>query len=147
VDKDQLFPTESRLPNGGRQGSSRRAGCVAELLATAELLQRGHKVAVPVVDDDGIDLVVDYRWRVQVKSSTQRTRDNCIRFTLSSRGRTNATALYSKVDIWLLFSWSDRAFYVVPADEIRGRTNVDMTRKYLAWFEAWHVFSDLAAVA
>lgn len=38
-------------------------------LAIAELLKRGHKVAVPVVDDDGVDLVVDYHVKVQVKSA------------------------------------------------------------------------------
>lgn len=45
-------------------------GCVAEHRAIVALLERGHKVAVPVVDDDGVDLIVDYRLTVQVKSTS-----------------------------------------------------------------------------
>lgn len=44
-------------------------GLLGEQLAIVELMRRGHKVAVPIVDDDGVDLVVNYRLRVQVKSS------------------------------------------------------------------------------
>lgn len=45
------------------------AGRACELLVAARLLELGHKVAVPIVDDDGIDLIVNYRTTVQVKSS------------------------------------------------------------------------------
>ena len=45
-------------------------GKVAELQLASELIQRGHKIAVPICDDHGVDLVVDYLLRVQVKSSS-----------------------------------------------------------------------------
>ncbi len=44
-------------------------GQVSEILCAAKLLELGHRVAVPIVDDDGVDLVVNYRTTVQVKSS------------------------------------------------------------------------------
>lgn len=46
-----------------------RSGVVAELVVASRLLAAGHHVAVPLVDDDGVDLVVNYRFRVQIKSS------------------------------------------------------------------------------
>lgn len=49
--------------------SDAAVGLLGEQLAIVELMRRGFKVAVPVVDDDGVDLVVNYRLRVQVKSS------------------------------------------------------------------------------
>lgn len=47
-------------------------GAIAEQEAIVELVKRGHRVAVPVVDDHGVDLVVNYRTPVQVKATTTR---------------------------------------------------------------------------
>lgn len=44
-------------------------GSATEHLTIAKLLELGYRVAVPVVDDDGVDLVVNYHFRVQVKCS------------------------------------------------------------------------------
>lgn len=69
---ETLFDVAPAAVNGDVCGDRRDTGAygaVAEQLAIAELLRRGHKVAVPVVDDDGVDLVVNYSVRVQVKSA------------------------------------------------------------------------------
>jgi hypothetical protein len=70
---DRLFDLTSYAPaveeSEARLVPGTRTGCISEHLAIVELLKRGHKVAVPVVDDEGIDLVVDYRTTVQVKSA------------------------------------------------------------------------------
>ena len=44
-------------------------GALSEQAAIDRLLRLGYKVAVPVIDDDGVDLVVNYRHTVQVKST------------------------------------------------------------------------------
>lgn len=44
------------------------SGQITEHEAIVKLLRLGHQVAVPVVDDDGVDMIVNYKHLVQVKS-------------------------------------------------------------------------------
>ncbi len=96
-------------------------GAVAEHLAIAKLLRRGHKVAIPVTDDDGVDLVVDYSIRVQVKNAHRRK--------FSPNGVTydkfawSCKSAWSRADVFLLHGLEpngDSRWFVVPSDVIAG---------------------------
>lgn len=138
------------------------AGCAAEHRAIAELLERGHQVAKPVVDNDGVDLVVDYRIKVQIKSSTylrpppppgervpRRALVGCEGYVLFNLGRPRNSHTGDQknrhADVFLLYDgrFSERQFYVVPATEISGAAkNLQLSPKYQMFREAWHVFAE-----
>lgn len=148
-------------PTGPVDVSLLARGTIAEHLAIAELLRRGHRVAVPVVDDDGVDLLVDYRIKVQVKSSAalsaerrrgsgsvgpRRLSKRYVTFHVS-RCRATGAKPYD-VDVFLLFDSrnTERIFYVIPASEIRRKRTLELTPKYQAWADAWHVFGEVEEV-
>lgn len=112
-DQLQLFvipegPADLAVPSNAMD--SLAIGTAAEMLLVAELLKRGNKVALPVVDDDGVDLIVNYRLAVQVKSRTQGTsKKNPISISLAFREHVDVLAIYL-ADI--------HAWWHVPRDEI-----------------------------
>jgi hypothetical protein len=118
---------------------SNRIGRVAEHLAIARLLELGHKVAVPVVDDDGVDLVVDYSVKVQVKSSGFVAPDGYLQVALANSRKVRYSA-----DVFLFYNRLVGAFYVFPADAVGAGYKMKLCPKHECWREAWHVFSDLA---
>lgn len=71
-----VAPYELDLERGnGDAGTGRNTtldGALSERAAIDVMLRLGFKVAVPIVDDDGVDLVVNYRHTVNVKSSRRR---------------------------------------------------------------------------
>lgn len=93
-------------------------GVAAEQLAIAALLRRGHKVAVPVVDDDGVDLIVDYRIRVQVKSGRRRDIETLPGYVYSAYGWSQLGRSAGKVELFMLHGvtplGADR-WWIVPA--------------------------------
>lgn len=95
-------------------------GAKAVHLAIAELLRRGHRVAVPVVDDDGVDLVVDYRVTVQVKSASLRVARPVLGYSYPAfkwfLGTKRRTA-----DVFLLHAAGDERdrWFVVRGDVVR----------------------------
>jgi hypothetical protein len=89
----------------------------AEHLAIAELLKRGHRVAVPVVDDDGVDIVVNYRTRVQVKSSNRSTLEPVSGYSYG-RLAWSSKRVWTEADIFLLYGNS--RWWVVPASVLSG---------------------------
>lgn len=162
-EKADLFRASGRERRkaGERPASSMAAGVAAEHLAIAELLLRGHAVAKPVVDEDGVDLVVDYRYRVQVKSSTHavigskyvaktpRTGSQTTYLTChTSRGRRGHGAGVKRyeVDFILIFDARPgyRNFYVVPGSAVTPAGTTALTPKYEEYSEAWHLFDALA---
>jgi hypothetical protein len=46
------------------------------------------------------------------------------------------------VDVWLLYSFPERTFYVVPTSEVSGRVYFETSPKYRVWSERWDLFSD-----
>ena len=94
--------------------SSSAHGKIAEHLAIVELTRRGHRIALPVTDDDGVDLIVDYRTTVQVKNANRTVaRPNGYEYTgytwSNNRARWNA-------DVFLLHAYEDSSsrWWVVP---------------------------------
>jgi hypothetical protein len=95
-------------------------GRIAELRAEVELLIRGHKVAHPGTDDDGVDLVVDYGIAVQVKT-TGASRDGKWHVNLNSmrsgERRTDESlkgCLRQHVDVLLVHAYPIDAWWCIP---------------------------------
>jgi len=113
--------------------TSSAAGQAAELLLAARLLQRGHRVAVPIVDDDGVDLVVDYRLSVQVKLAERNGHGWRVKLRHHGqqiiRPHVNVLAAYvPEIDTW----WH------IP---IKGMTNTSAIGLIeSSWREAWDVY-------
>ena len=145
------------LPSAGLMS----LGIAAEHFAIGELLSRGHRVAKPVVDLDGVDLVVDYAIKVQVKSSsvdklaskykptTGRQRRASTRYLSfhTARKRTGKPNVAYDVDVFVLFDGrpSNRVFYVVPVSEIPNCGTLTLTPKYEQYRDAWDWFRGAAA--
>jgi hypothetical protein len=123
-------------------------GAVAELVAQGILIDRGHKVAVPVVDDDGVDLIVDYRTLVQVKTTGMVNGSGVpyIHFKRNSyRRRQDGTrvarggeGIPAHVDV-LLILVRDIGWYVVPRESAPA-SGVVFGPGMDQWREAWSVF-------
>jgi hypothetical protein len=66
VNDPTLFPLPANpvISSDGIGATAKGHRAVALLIA--RLLEIGHKIATPVVDDDGVDLIVNYRITVQV---------------------------------------------------------------------------------
>jgi hypothetical protein len=100
-----------------------RRGAMSEHLAIVALLRRGHNVAVPVVDDDGVDLVVDYRTTVQVKSS--RYRKKAAAWVFSTSGGTYSAngewrpSRSRPAQIYLCHAPLEPAWWIVPMRWLR----------------------------
>lgn len=98
-------------------------GVAAENLAISVLLRRGHKVAVPVVDDDGVDLIVDYRLRVQVKSSSRRVVTTNPPYSYAAYMFSGLNKSLGKVEFFLFHGVGDDGtdrWWVVPAAALAG---------------------------
>ena len=130
--------------------SSGAIGAVSEHLVVARLLDLGRRVAIPVVDDDGVDLVVDYRTTVQVKSSVCGAGET-YRFAFTTR-RPN------RADVFVLHGRDPEAWWIVPGDVIRsygGAAAISIALNPCAaprrkhrftecweYRDAWHVFDE-----
>lgn len=125
--------------------STSAAGMATEMEVIAELLRRGRKVAVPVVDDDGVDLVVDYRWRVQVKFSSLTSPNGVPILCVSRNVRRHANEPLSMrrmaphVDV-LVAAIEGVGLYVIPAALVREKRNVSFGPSMDEWRGAWSVF-------
>jgi hypothetical protein len=129
-------------------------GVAAEMLLVAALLERGHKVAVPIADDDGVDVIVDYRLKVQVKSSAYRdARTGNLAVVIDDRRGHRARGygqrsrgLRDHVDVVAVYARDTGTWWHVPRDALpatrklrlneQGRTGVS------AWRGAWDVYGE-----
>ncbi|HEY8584781.1 MAG TPA: group I intron-associated PD-(D/E)XK endonuclease [Capillimicrobium sp.] len=111
----------------------KRRGDLAELRVAADVLARGHRVAIPFGEDCPYDLVVDRAGRlerVQVKHTRSDGSVVVVRCRTQSltNGRVRATTKYTAASIdWIAVydATTDRCFYV-PAAELgeRGRAEL-----------------------
>lgn len=121
------------------------SGMATQMEVVAELLRRGHKVAVPVVDDDGVDLVVNYCVKVQVKF-TSVTNPNGIPI-LSARRMTRRRpgegvtwrAIADHVDVVVVLA-AGVGFFVFPWSVVTAKRNVALGPGMDQWRGAWSVF-------
>lgn len=92
-------------------------GKVAELRAEERLLLRGHKVAHPATDDDGVDMVVNYRIAVQVKTTSSNPRSGVWHVGLESiraSERSRKGTLRDHVDVLLVHAYAIDAWWCIP---------------------------------
>lgn len=123
------------LPTGTR-------GKTTEFIAVAKLLERGCAVALPVVDD-GVDLVVNHRIPVQVRSAqllVDASRGPRYRFILT-RQRGNGSGVWDdRIDFFLLHGRDTDEWWVCPAKEILGKVRLSVRPGSLPEFsDAWHL--------
>lgn len=149
--EDQLFDEAPFVTTTNGATSSRHAataslGGAAEMLLVARLLKDGRKVAKPIVDDDGVDLVVDYNLTLQVKSAVYRGKDGRIEVRLgSSQMSGGRQGLADHVDVLVVHAWDSGTWWLIPHAAMgRDTKSVNLyegsTRGLSAWREAWHVF-------
>jgi hypothetical protein len=154
VVSDRLFAVAVEEPSGPSLALSfSTLGRIAELKAEVRLLELGHKVASPGVDEDGVDLVVDYRHAVQVKSSAGRVEDGRrweFEFRAprkdALRAASNAERSRSlRADFVLCYARDVDLWWVVPAADLRetfGRIRITPGGSLdLRWREAWHLLA------
>jgi hypothetical protein len=119
--QDRLFEipvvTESDDARGQLPVSHQVMGKVAELRAEERLWLRGHKVAHPGTDDDGVDLVVDYRIAVQVKATSSTPRAGVWNVSLNSMRASERSVkgtLRDHVDVLLVHAYPIDAWWCIP---------------------------------
>jgi hypothetical protein len=107
----------------------KRRGDLAELRVAADLLARGHRIAIPYGEDWDYDLIVEREGRldrVQVKHAVSDGRVvpvRCRSLSLTA-GRVRAEKRYTAREIDWLAVWdatTDRVFYVPAAELASGR--------------------------
>jgi hypothetical protein len=125
--------------------STSAVGMASQMEVVAELLRLGHKVAVPVVDDDGVDLVVNYSVKVQVKF-TSLTTPNGLPILTAGRmvrarkgGPLKWRTVQSHVDV-LVCVVAGVGVYVMPVEVVLKKRNVSLGPSMDQWREAWSVF-------
>lgn len=136
-----VLTVEDAVSLGGIDRAERLArlarGTMSEHAAIVRLLERGHKVAKPVLDDEGADLWIDCRYRLQVKASTSSShgRGNTWRFigrsyyyrADGSRGVHGADV--HGADFFLCHAVPADAWWIVPTERLRdlGRFTLTLT--------------------
>src|SRR6185295_10168313 len=156
---DELFDTreydEAQILGLSPHSFSSTKGAASEMLAAGKLLLAGHRVAVPIADEDRVDLVVDYAITVQVKSATKRTGIN-YNFAVNARKRNfnspNTRPRRSKpfADIFLFHAQPIDSWWVIPSAELMrlGRwqsgtiTLPSFHQDIECWREQWNLFDD-----
>jgi hypothetical protein len=122
-----------------------RSTTACELRAIANLLELGHKVAVPVVDDDGVDLVIDYHLRANVKSCARLLGD---RWEFEFKATRKKVRVPIRVDFFFLYALDVDAWWIIPASEIQTKDGT-IRRISIApdgprdqtWRDAWHAIA------
>jgi hypothetical protein len=121
-------------------------GTAAEHVLIGRLLELGHRIATPVTDDDGVDLIVNYTTLVQVKSSSKRNTNGMLTVSLNGRRsseRNGRGYIRQHIDIIAVYARDSRAWWFIPRDVIVGARNSITLSEYgrdSIWHEAWHVF-------
>ncbi len=104
--------------------------------AIAWFVSTGWTVSIPLVDNQGYDLVVDdgeRLLRVQVKTSTCRTPAGGWAVELRTNGGNRSRSTSSPFDPGscdLLYVLTDGGRWLIPSDEIVARTTVTVGRKW-----------------
>lgn len=116
---------------------------MSESLAVAKLLAEGHKVAQPVVDDDGVDLVVDYSTLVQVKGAGQFDRSGFINVTISYNGK---PYLRPHVHVLIVHARNIDQWWVLPVAAVKAKKHLRLGPQYDEYKDAWHLLNDPEAI-
>ena len=125
---DRLFEMPaSQMEQGSDAVDYGRISKAVELLLAAKLMLRGHHVSLPL-QDDGVDLVVDYRLLVQIKSSGHRNVNGLLIVNLDGRrysegakkGGSRKGLLRQDIDILACYARDTEAWWFIPIDALLG---------------------------
>lgn len=158
---ERLFTVETteELAALASDRSTGTQGAIAEHRAILELLNRGYRVARPVVDDHGVDLIVYGNAKsvtIQVKSTKglQPSTGRAV-FNLSTCRNSGGYNDRSRADVWLFHLLDADLWWVVPKEVIAelGARTVTTTitpgaprRRPAAldgWLDRWHLLEEL----
>jgi hypothetical protein len=159
---DRLFLLDDLALTNEQNGEDfNRISKAVELLLAAKLMLRGHHISIPL-QDDGIDLVVDYRLLVQVKSSASRDGNGKLRIGFEGRrwsereGRLSTTSrkgqLRDDVDVLACYARDSEAWWFIPRSEIGNAKGISLTEHlqgrrtatslYSSYLGAWSIFAE-----
>lgn len=150
------------MENNKREGVAtkynKHTGAIYEQLFVYESLKRNLISHKPILDPTCHDLIVVNEDGcisvVQIKSVKYRSYDNsatkgCFKYTVKATCNTDRTKLSeSYVDILALYTVNEKAWYIVPTEDIESKTfsvfpHIDGSRgKYEKFRESWNFFSD-----
>ena len=130
----------------GHWEKSHRSGRAGELVVGGRLVELGFDLYWPVNDRPSIDVISVWKDsvvnRVQVKTKSL-PRDT----QLSQEVRVGGTDV-KKYDFLIAYLVTQTAFYVLPADQIKSKTNIlfypngkttKIENDYEAYRDAWHL--------
>ena len=129
-----LFPRPSGKPKIGKE--TLLLGKAGELRVASELLLRGIDASLPLADT-GIDLILTSGKRIQVKCSRERGCERGRHFYVfnfreglkrgeKKRGKCRPHKL-ENVDFIILWAIDHDSFFIIPAEEVRGKQSVTIT--------------------
>lgn len=126
--------------------STRAAGEVGRLLASAEMLINGISPSRPE-DDHGYDIVSVFGsrvCRVQVKSVYEQMaspKSGSYKFNVRRAKNKQRKEMYAEdeIDAFVFVSVATRAFWVMPVSEINLSSHKVSLSPTSPWHEAWHV--------
>lgn len=116
--------------------SNKEKGNTGLGIAIAYYTSNGYTVSIPLNDTQDYDLIVDKDnnlKKVQVKSTSCKTKYNSYQVSLKScggtKGVTYKTVIDTKVDeIFIVTDYID--IYVIPTNEIENRGTINLCSKY-----------------
>jgi len=105
-------------------------------IAIAYFSSNGYTVSIPLNDTQDYDLIVDKNdilFKIQVKSTSCKTKYGTYQVSLKSCGGTNGTTyktvIDTKVDLLFVVS-SDLSMYLIPIDIIHNKSTLNLCNKY-----------------
>lgn len=98
---------------------------------------------MPLVDDHTVDLIVNYRITVQVKSASSRDVRGRLSISLGAR-------LPDHVDVLAVYALDACRWWFIPAEHVGiGRTvklHEGWKRGPSTWLDSWHIFDEAEVV-
>jgi len=117
-------------------------------IAIAYYSSNGYIVSVPLNDTQDYDLIVDINntlKKVQVKSTACKTRYGNYQVALKScggtKGKTYKTIIETKIDEVFILT-QDLKIYILPIEEIKNKSTLNICNKYEKYRVNFHVFSN-----
>lgn len=111
--------------------SAKELGGLGEMLFCTEAIRRGFIVSKPLIDTRKYDVVIDNRqgglFRIQIKSTAKPdAMDGSYKFNISSGRDKKVKYTPDDIDFIVCVSADKGLFFVMPAEEIRGRLTIRM---------------------
>lgn len=129
-----------------------RKGRVAELLFASEFLRRGYKVYTPLVDDDGVDLLVERDgkyMKVQVRTARHEGGSLIVdtRRGRLTNGTRRSTVTDGKADLIAVYDSESKRGYVIPVAEVNDKKKIRLrleeprrNKSRIRWAEHYRFF-------